>query len=312
MPADPENISFQYLNGVLQYRRGQFAEAKRSFDNVAEQVPDHPPTLANQGVLLANFKRWPLAAQAFDRAMQVAPANQQIVDDVAEFVQLVPESMKKSLAVERMMKTYEPQEAALAREMAAKGLYRFGSKWIDKAALDDVRKQVEERASAKRALEREFAEATQRVKQLDDDVTRAQRYLAQVERDRFVLDPATGKVYQRPYPASYYDAQRDLDSLVAKRTEATDAVADVRKRAADFEKTKPAAGAFTGTLTLIGEDGVPVLLPAPTTQTATMVAPENGNRDDASSQPTVLPPPGAPYRGGPYAPPPDAGDEAAN
>ena len=263
-PLDPNNMSFQYLAGVLQYRRGQYAESKKSFDAVAEQVPDHPPTLVNQAVLLVRFKRWPQAAGALDAAMAAAPENADVLNDVTEFVQLIPDASRKSNVIDRMLKRYGVQEAGLEERMAAEQkLYRWGSRWVTQAELADFKKQRDAYEQTKREMQTDFDQATARVKQIDEDVKRTSDTMAQMQASTAYRDPDSGRIFQRPLPEAYWDFKRDLDVLNGRRRDESAKIDELKKKAEQIEKGAPAPQ-YRGTLDLIGEAGVPIVLPATT------------------------------------------------
>lgn len=260
-PLDPDNVSTLYLTGVLQYRRGQFAEAKKSFDQIAEQIADHPPTLVNQAVLLVRFKRWPQAATALDAAMAAAPENGDILDNVTEFLQLIPEANRKSNVVERLSKRYAVQEASLEQRMEREHkLYRWGSRWVDEKTLAEFKKQRDEHEQLKRDMAKEYDEGTARVRQLDDDARRTNTMIGEIERDALIRDDS-GKVFQRSYPQAYWDLKRDLEILAGRRREEVAKLDALKKKAEQVEKSSPSAP-YRGTLEPIGERGVPILLPA--------------------------------------------------
>lgn len=287
-PLDPDNLSFHYLAGVLQYRRGQFAEAKNSFDAVAEQIPDHAPTLLNQAVLLARYKRWPQAAGALDAAMAAAPVNAEILDNVTEFIQLLPNGNRKSNVVERMMKRYGVQEAELEDRMAATKTFRWGSKWVTEQALADLKKQRDALEQTKRDMQTEFDQSNARLRQIDEDAKRTSNMIAQIERDSAYRDSETGRVIQRQYPQAYWDYKRDLDVLVGRRRDEVAKLDELKKKADQVEKNAPAAP-YRGTLEPIGEAGVPIVLPAASTQPA---APAALAAPAPATGPAIAPAPG--------------------
>ena len=269
---DPDNMSFLYLTGVMQYRRGQFAEAKRSFDAVADQVPDHAPTLINQAALLVHYKRWPQAAAALDAAMAAAPENAEILDNVTEFIQMLPDGSRKSNVVDRMMKRYGVQEAALEQRMAEGKRFRWGSGWVDEAKLADLRKQLDAHEQTKREMQTEFDQANERLRQIDEDATRTTNTLRQMEREQFYRDAETGRTIRRQLPQAYWDFTHDLEVLKNRRREEQAKVDELKKKAEQVEKSAPAAP-YRGSVEPIGEAGVPVLLPASATQPSTRPAP---------------------------------------
>lgn len=268
LEEQPDNVSMLYLNGVLQLRAGRFAEAKRSFDQVEQQVPGHPPTRLNQAVLAVQTKRWPQALSALDEALAGAPGAPEILDAVHEFIHLAPDSLKRSQNFERLVDRFGPQEAELERQQAARGLYRFGSRWVDKATIDQAKAERDAFEKKKADLEAQFKASQARVTDIEDQANSVQRIMFQMERDRNILLP-DGRTVQRPLPAAYFDMQDQFGRLQQQRRDEEVKQREMRNEAEEIKKTEPKVP-FTGQLIPIGELGVPVLLPqqppvAPTT-----------------------------------------------
>lgn len=256
---DPDNVSFLYLNGVLQMGREQFFEAKRSFDAVAERVDNHAPTILNLSVLAVQFKRWAQAITLLEQAMLLAPGSQEVLDDVIEMQQLVPDSLRRTAGYERLVKRSIPLETALQERQARRGLYRFGSTWVDKATLDKARADREAFEKKKADMDQDYQATQEAIKKTDEQIQLVQRMIQRIESDS-LIQSSDGTVVRRRYPDTYWELQRDLDALQGQRQGATKHVAELRIEAEKIKVSEPKPP-FMGRLSPIDHRGVPVVLP---------------------------------------------------
>ena len=68
LDVDPKNASALYLRGVVLFRQDQLGPARKAFDQVAQLVPDHAPTLNNLAIILWKQKNEPAALKSYDAA----------------------------------------------------------------------------------------------------------------------------------------------------------------------------------------------------------------------------------------------------
>lgn len=283
LEQDPDNLSLAYLDGVLQIKRNRYNEAKRSFDIVYEQIPEHPPTVYNQAAIAAHFKRWTNAIPLFEKAMSLAPGQPEILNGVTEFLRMVPEANRRNIAFDRLLATYNSQEAMLAAEMAKKGLYRFGSTWAGQDKLDEMKAKQDAFEEKKKAMQAEYDASQDRIKQLASSIERIDVQLGQIERDRLYRDPTTGRVLYMPRPQIYYDLTNERDRYTRDIQSEKAKGEDLKRQAKDLESQSPTPP-FSGSVQTIGEAGVPIVLPAD--------APEAPPEDPASrpAEPPILTP----------------------
>lgn len=269
LEEDPDNISYQYLTGVLQLRREQFFEAKRSFDAVAERISDHAPTTINLAVLAAQFKRWPQAVSLLDQALVLAPNSQEVLDNIFEFQQLAPESVQRTGSYEKLMKRAAPLEAALEERQAKRGLFRLGSSWVDRAALERFNADRAAFEKKKADMDKDYQDTQDAVRKTDEQIQLVQRMIVRIESDS-VVRATDGTIIRRQYPPTYWELQRDLATLQTQRQDAVRHIADLKREAEKVKAAEPKP-AFAGKLSPIDHRGVPVILPLsatsqPTTQ----------------------------------------------
>lgn len=272
---DPNNLSLAYLDGVLQLRRGRYNEAKRSFDIVMEQIPDHPPTLYNEAAIAAYFKRWPVAIPMFEKVMTLAPNHPEILNGVTEFLRLLPDSNKRSAAFDRFFAIYSAQEQIVSAEMAKKGLYRFGSTWAPQDKIDEMKKKLAEFEEKKKAMQEQIDASTEKMRQLDAAIQSAERQLEEIERQRIQFDPTTNRTVYLPRPSYYYKLVEDRDQDIRELRAEKSRNDDLRRQAKDLDGQAPQPP-YSGQVQPINEAGVPIVMPA-STQTDAAPPPAAGN-----------------------------------
>src|SRR5439155_24004758 len=96
-----------------------------SFESVVAEAADHAPTLNNLAVIL-----WKQNAQAgamgyYERALSSAPDSREILDNVAEALNALPAEQRKSTVATKLARHFADRDAALQKNMAERGLYRW-------------------------------------------------------------------------------------------------------------------------------------------------------------------------------------------
>jgi hypothetical protein len=105
-----------------------------------------------------------------------------------------------------------------------------------------------------------------------------------IRRDNTGVD-VDGRPVRRPLPDTYWDLDRENQQLKREIETAEVRQKQLRRDAAELEKREPNPP-FRGALALIGEDGVPVIVPPPVqpaTQPASTQPPEHPSRVAGSS-----------------------------
>ncbi len=260
LEANPSHVSFAYLDGVLNLRRARFNEAKRSFDIVSEQIPDHPPTLFNEAAIAVYFKRWPNAVAMFEKAMTLAPNQPEILNGVIEFMRLAPDATRRTVAFDRMQAIFNSQEAQIEAEMAQKGLHRFGSGFADQAQIDEMNQKLAAFEEKKKVMQADYDAIQQRIKDLQQRVEAVERQLAQMDSERIQPDGKGGTIFL-PRPQYYYDLQANRERYIHEMGAEKVKSDDLKKEAKQLESQAPQPP-FAGHVVPIGEAGVPIVLPA--------------------------------------------------
>ena len=116
--------------------------------------------------------------------------------------------------VQKATRHFTEQDTALQQQMAQLGWYRWGSTWVDrtqlaqlKAAEDQVQKKLE-------ALNTDFQTTTKKIKSIDDDIDDNTRRMRTIENSSYTRD-AQEITFRLPLPARYYDYDSDNKKLAA-------------------------------------------------------------------------------------------------
>ncbi len=256
---DPDNLSALYLQGVLLQKQEKYPEARKSFETVRTAIPDHAPTLHNLAVLSFKQKQWGPACTLLDQALAAAPNVQPLVDAAAELLNALPDDQKKSASAQKLAKRFAEQDQALQKVMLDKQMYRWGAKWVDKSTNDNL---IEADRGVKKRLDElqgDFDLTQGRIERNEVEITQNERTLREIE-GRSYVRTGDGSYVRVPYPPAYYDIQRDINRLRSERQEMVlrlDSLRDAAKRAqAELPVPK-----YSGVVSAIGEDGVPIVVP---------------------------------------------------
>ncbi|MFT3786717.1 MAG: tetratricopeptide repeat protein [Tepidisphaeraceae bacterium] len=291
---DPTNPSYLYLAGVAAVRRSAWAEAVRDFEEVSKQIGTHAPTVANRALLAVQLRRWPSSIALMEQALALEPGNPFFVDNCAELLQMLPDKERRGATYEKLVRRFNEQDAQLRKQFEERGLFRWGSSWVTREKLDTIKKDRESYESKKSDLQNQFNVANQDISSKQRRIESNERLMRQIQQDSIVTD-VDGKIYRRPLPDTYWDLDRENKTLNSDIDDLQRTVRDLRRQASDLQKTEPSPP-FQGSLVLVSEDGVPIVVPPgmqlPTTGPTTNPTDfsEDGPRIEApSTQPTTQP-----------------------
>jgi len=255
---DPANSAALYLHGILLYRQDQIMPARKSFEAVAAVVKDHGATLNNLAVIYWKQNQPGMALNEYDRAMVSTPMNRDILDNVAEAINALPDSFKTNPTANRVRQRFTEQDTRLQRELATKGLYRWGGTYIDQNQMDQIKAVEKENKETLSKLATDFDTAQSKLNSIDDQIRKDQRTMADLQATSVVTDQQ-GNIVQLPYPPSYWETSRDIDSLNIQRKDVVARLDQLRAAAKTVQQKFPVAK-FTGALHLIGADAAPLNL----------------------------------------------------
>ncbi|HQY89074.1 MAG TPA: hypothetical protein PK402_10470, partial [Tepidisphaeraceae bacterium] len=138
LAKNPSDISFIYLDGVLKLRQGEFGAARKSFEAVSRVAREHAPTLNNLAAAHFGLRRETGAINPLDRALQAAPGVQALIDNAAELLHTLDRTPPRNLPTDRLLRRFAEQDRALQQQMQQKGLYRWGSSWVEETKIKEL------------------------------------------------------------------------------------------------------------------------------------------------------------------------------
>lgn len=266
--VNPNDVSALYLMGVLEMRADEIGKAKALFEKVRAQVKGHAPTLVNLAAINIQQDRHPRALTFLAEAMAAQPGNREILDNVAEALNLLPEKVAQARAGEQARQLFLSQDAALRRQMGERGLYRWGSTWVEREQLDQLQTIEREINQKVEALQSQYLRLQGEVASIERRFEENKKYMARLEQARTYVDEK-GRVFQRPLPPEYFEAQRDQQDLTLEREAKLNEMNRLDAQAAQ-ERARFPTPPYKGRLEPIGEDGVPVRLPGETPTTGSV------------------------------------------
>lgn len=264
LAIDAQNPTALYLLGLIQYSQNKIPQARQSFEAVNKAVPDHPPTLNNLAVILSRQNSAIGALNLYDSAMQAAPGARQIVDNVAEALHALPEQQRTNAVAKKLARRFQEQDAQLQIALGQQGLFRWGATWVDQRTLDMLKAAEKEIKDKLDKMAADFDAAKAKVEDYDTQISETERTMRRMESSRYYRD-AQGNLFTAPLPSSYYDLQRDLDSLKADRDKQLKTLDGLRDAAVKLQAQLPVPQ-FSGVQQMIGPEGAPLLVPGATTQ----------------------------------------------
>lgn len=269
---DPGNVAAQYLRGLLLFKQDKIPDARKAFEAVKEVSPDHGPTLNNLAVIQWRQNQHMGALTLYLATMQALPLNREVLNNVAEALNALPEKERKHQIAQKTFKTWTQQDTQLQQQLAQEGLYRWGATWVDKAQFEKLQAAEKEVKDKIEKLEKEFADAQAKISEIEGRIQANNDAMAYIERTRYGYD-ASGRLIVYPLPAQYYDYDRANRQLEVQRRE-TGALMDALRAKGQAVKAQLPVPKFTGIQSIAGVEGTPALAPS-VDRTPTPVAPAN-------------------------------------
>ena len=272
--ANPTNVSALYLQGVLEQSGGQLGQARSLFERVDKLLPDHAPTQINLAAVNLKQNRHARALGYLEGAMLAAPGNREILDNVAEALELLPEREAQSREGDVVRQLFLAQDASLRQQMSESGLYRWGSGWVTREESEQLEKARQEVEIQLAELDAAYRRIADDMEQMDQRLEQNAAFMQRMQAERTYIDD-DGRIFQRPLPPIYFEVEREQQQLQAARQQAAARLKQIPAQV-DQVKAQLPRPQFMGELTPIGEDGVPVLLPSeddalPSTQPTTQL-----------------------------------------
>ncbi len=287
---NPQNAAAWYLKGVVLYRQDQLTAARKAFESVIALLPDHAPSLNNIAVIYWRQNEPAVAVNFYDRALQAATNRYDVLDNVAEALDALPQEYRNAPVTRKLVRHFNEQEPLVQAQMQKQGLFRWGATWVSASELEklkDAEKQIKDKLDK---LSADFDAVTARIGRIDADVASDRQWAKRMEADSIGRDPQTGAAVQYPLPPSYYDTVRDIKVLQEERAARLAEQDKMRLAAKTIQQSLPKPK-FTGLQRVIDADGAPI-------SAAVLAA-------------AIAAPPGSPAPAPPPATPPPAGQPPA-
>lgn len=256
LELDPSNPTALFLAGVQLFTGDQPAAARKSFEAVLANLPRHAPSLANLGVTLWKLDAILPAVNCYDQALSAAPLERAILDNVAEVIQAIPRKQREENAVKRLTERFVAQDRELQEQMAQRGLYRWGSTWVDQEQMDSLQAAEAEIREKLNELEEQFDRVQDRIARIDEDIDANEREMRRLIATSYTRD-RDGRMIRRSLPRIYYDIKEDNEELDAERTEQEAKLDELRALAAEVEKRLPVPR-YTGMQKILGAEHAPM------------------------------------------------------
>lgn len=254
---NPTNISLLYLRGVLLYRQEQLPASRKAFESVVAAAADHAPTLNNLAVILYR-QNAPVAALAqYDKAMLAAPASREILDNVAEALNALPEEQRKSAVVKKVVRHFKEQDDDLQKKMSERGMVRWGATWVTDAQYAKLQEQEKQIKDKLDQMSRDYDSVQAGIVGIDRRIKDDQEEMNLIDQSTLTTD-REGNVIRLPYPARYFDLRREVASLLSERAARVADLEHLRRDAKVVQQQLPVAR-YSGIQKIIDADGMPVL-----------------------------------------------------
>src|SRR6266480_7068179 len=144
--------------------------------------------------------------------MLALPANKEIINNVAEALAALKPDMRKHPAAQRASRLFVEQETQLETTMAQYGWYRWGSMWLDKNQLDELKKNEKEVKDKIDDLQKQFDDQQKKLRDNQDQMAKDQRLMDDLRTNSMVQD-SQGRWIQIGMPQAYYDASAEINRL---------------------------------------------------------------------------------------------------
>jgi tetratricopeptide (TPR) repeat protein len=269
LEVDPANVSALYLRGWVLFKQEQLPASRKAFEAVQAALPDHGPTLNNLAVIYGRQNQALQAMNSYAAAMIAQPMSREILDNVAEALNALPQNQRSSVPAQKAYRVFTDQDALMQQQLAATGMHRWGSTWVSDTQFDRLQ-QIEKDVQKKLTeMSIDFDALTKKITGIQTDIDTNLKRMKSMEDSSYARD-AQGNLYRVPLPSRYYDLERDNKQLQADGIALNGKLAQMRADAKLVQQqlTTPR---FTGVQRVIGVESAPLLPPIilPTAATPT-------------------------------------------
>jgi tetratricopeptide (TPR) repeat protein len=294
---DPHNAPALYVQGIGYFDLEQIPNSRKSLEAANAAAPHVGAALNNLGVVLYRQKQYSVALGYYDQAMLALPGNTQILDNVLEAMNSLPDSNRQTVIAQKVAKVLADQDAAAQKQMAAKGLVRWGATWIDQTQADQIKAAQEAIAQQVSTLQSQIAMLDQQTLMDGQMIDQNTMMMQQIQANSFMRDPTTGNVIVIPYPPNYYTMMATSAQLEQQIQSGNSKESSLRQEMARLQQQPLPVPKFTGVQHMMGpEQAVTLLPPGATTQPDSAPPPPKdpwrapATQPDAPANPVAAPP----------------------
>jgi len=202
----------------------------------------------------------------YNQAMMAAPQAKEILDNVAEALNVTPDENKNAPVVVAAAKLFSEQDALLQKAAADQGMFRWGATWVNAKELADLQAAEAKIQKQLDDLQRQYDALQFQQTQIDAQIAANQVQLDRLQAESTYVD-RNGNMIQMPLPDAYYQLKRDNASLAAQKQVFSQQQDDLKRKAKEAQQQLPVPK-FTGTQSILGPPAMPVRAPSGTTQTS--------------------------------------------
>ncbi len=256
LAVNPSNPAALYLGGTMAYGIDNAPVARQNFEDALNVVPRHGPTLNNLAVVLWRQNQHGQSLATFERAMEAWPEQRLLLDNVAETLNELPDTIKSSPVAKRVQRLFERQDTALQAQLANQGIFRWGATWVTREELAVLQQKEKEVQVQLDKLAGQFDESRQRVSQIDNEIADTTREMRRLEARSYGVD-TFGQPVRVLLPSVYQELQRDLDQLQRQKEAEVRTLDSLRQQAKDIQQRIPTPR-YSGQRQLAGPELAPV------------------------------------------------------
>ena len=256
LAVDANNPSILYLQGLELANQDMTIAARTAFLKVAALVPDHGPTLNDLAVVYFREKLGPVAMKYYWQAMQAEADNKQILSNVAEALHALSPRDTSSTPAQRAFALWKQQNAALATQMQAQGLFPWGATWITRSQLDKCQEVEQENQQQQAQLQSDFDSTQKKIDVDQQDIQTDQQDEMTLAGEYNINNGRRSAVMYNNFQYQQYQSQ--IANLQADIAANQQHLAQLQLEANQLESNYPVPK-YTGTQELIGPEGTPLL-----------------------------------------------------
>ena len=180
LKVDEGNATALAVTGLVQYRLNKLQDSRNSFLKLVDATPNSVLGWNNLGVVAFGLKRELEGLGYYTKALQAAPENRLLLDNVVEAMHAYPGN-KLAPAFKDLERQFAQAETAMEAQAARRGMFRYGSTWVTQEQRDRLVLAKATLDKNKAALEGQY----------DQAVRTAESLVAQIKQAQADLDAAT-------------------------------------------------------------------------------------------------------------------------